>query len=93
MEQQKKAKEKKAAERKEQPKRSEDSSTMSNAPSLPSTRLSSIVPSSKAHHGRGSNLGDADDVSIVDFPDIRHAFTSPSPNKTPNTPQRLPHQS
>ena len=68
MEEQKKAKEKKAAERKEPPKRSEDSSTMSNAPSLPSTHASSIVPSSKAHHGRGSNLGDDDDVSIVDFP-------------------------
>ena len=93
MEEQKKAKEKKAAERKEPPKRSEDSSTMSNAPSLPSTRASSIVPSSKAHHGRSSNLGDDDDVSIVDFPDIRHAFTSPSPNKTPITPQRLPHPS
>ena len=32
-------------------------------------------------------------MSIVDFPDIRHAFTSHSPNKTPITPQRLPHQS
>ena len=93
MEEQKKAKEKKAAERKEPPKRSEDSSTRSNAPSLPSTLASSVVPSSKAHHGRGSNLGDDDDVSMVDFPDIRHAFTSPSPNKKPITPQRLPHQS
>ena len=93
MEQQKKAKEKKAAERMEPPKRSEDSPTRSNAPSLPSTRASSVVPSSKAHHGRGSNLGDDDDVTVVDFPDIRHAFTSPSPNKTPITPQRLPHQS
>ena len=92
MEEQKKAKEKKAAERKEPPKRSEDSSTRSNAPSLPSTRASSVVASLKAHHGRGSNLGDDDDVSIVDFPDIRHAFTSPSPKKTPITPQRLPHQ-
>ena len=89
----KKSQRKKAAERKEPPKRSEDSSIMSNAPSLPSTRASSIVPSSKAHHGRGSHLGDDDDVSIVDFPDIRHAFTSPSPNKTPITSQRLPHPS
>ena len=92
-EEQKETKEKKAAERKEPPKRSEDSSTMSNAPSLRSTRASSVVPSSKAHHGRGSNLGNDDDVSVIDFPDIRHAITSPSPNKTPITPQRLPHQS
>ena len=32
-------------------------------------------------------------MSVVDFPDIRHAFTSPSANKTPIAPQRLPHQS